>query len=89
MGLELERVLNKLWLELILLELVELQTEAELILKESLDLTLSLVFISYLVFLIESRSKILKKKALRLTLRVGRAVWKESPRRNSLEYIAI
>ena len=46
MTLELERILNKLWLELVL-ELVELQTEAELLLKESLELALSLVFNSF------------------------------------------
>ena len=79
--LELERILSKLWLE----ALIELQRE--LILKESLDLALSLDFKIFLVFLIESRSKILKKKALRLTLRIGRAVWDERPSRNSLEYI--
>ena len=79
--LELERMFNKLWLELIELQI-------ELILKEPSDLlALSLDFKSFLVFLIESRSKILKKKALRLTLRVGRAVWDESPSINSLEYI--
>ena len=53
--LELERILNKLWFELI-------EIQIELILKEPSDLVLSLDFKSFLVFLIESRSKILKKK---------------------------
>ena len=71
LGLALEGILNKFWLELILIEL-----QTELFSKEPSDLALSLAldFRSFLVFLIESRSKILKKKALRLTLRVGKAV---------------